>query len=601
MKQCKLYIVDSVSAARALLTQIEFNADAYEIFTTHYSVVDFLATYGIRAQDCSALLSCDDVKDHLQRTSRDLDLILNKLDSTLGVRICLKAGLPTMRVFHPLYKYLGQYHLAGLRAFKNFFELRLSEGDISCVCYYYALSNSNHPIFSFEAMAKQICKANLVAFESVYVIPSFGRCFLTKINRFLTLVSRGLRSPRKTAILLLRGWNRFHQCSVRLFKDRPIAFVFDPPQCSFFVNFLSQYKVQIIRVPGCGIIPVKNIAIQKVLTNFDEIKAELIFWQKNTSTSSSTIDDIEHLIVSNLLAQASFLLLPLLYVNLIIRSYPLCLAAWDIPLVTRPVLNLIAEFFIVRKFPVFGRQHGANYVCQDCGSIHFDSDFDRCTHFFSYGFGQQEFQRTYPNVQSKCIFIPTGWVTNLAKSRAKPVDIVFPISNALSLFLLARLPGNELAERQLHILRAMELRRDLYCVVKPFVNFNENNFAHIETLKTLKNIKVEEVDWLSYLKTHRPRLIVFEIASTPLFEAIALDVDIFLMLDSVFPFSETALDMLKKRVHIFSSVEELSESIQSYGIKKLTCLRNEEFYRTYVNRSVPHSTVDNLMNTIVRF
>jgi hypothetical protein len=77
-----------------------------------------------------------------------------------------------------------------------------------------------------------------------------------------------------------------------------------------------------------------------------------------------------------------------------------------------------------------------------------------------------------------------------------------------------------------------------------------------------------------------------------LLETLPLDVDIFLMVDPVFPFAESALTMLKKRAHIFATVEGLAKAIRQYGLVPLPRLRDQTYYGTYVNRGSPAEALD---------
>jgi hypothetical protein len=130
----------------------------------------------------------------------------------------------------------------------------------------------------------------------------------------------------------------------------------------------------------------------------------------------------------------------------------------------------------------------------------------------------------------------------------------------------------------------MDARPDVRSVVKPPLYFSENDFGHVQALRNLRHVRVARDTWRAYLSRWRPRLVVSEIASTPLFETLPLDVDIFLMVDPVFPFSESAAVMLRKRVHIFETADELAEAIRRYGRVSLPRLRDDTFYDTYVNR-----------------
>ena len=94
------------------------------------------------------------------------------------------------------------------------------------------------------------------------------------------------------------------------------------------------------------------------------------------------------------------------------------------------------------------------------------------------------------------------------------------------------------------------------------------------------------------MRNYRPRLVVIENISTPLYDAIGLDVDIFLMLDDMWPLSTSALTMLKKRVHIFETPEDLAKAILLYGTTPLNRLRDKEFYQTFVNRGLLDAALD---------
>jgi hypothetical protein len=164
------------------------------------------------------------------------------------------------------------------------------------------------------------------------------------------------------------------------------------------------------------------------------------------------------------------------------------------------------------------------------------------------------------------------------------VDIVFPIMHCLPLYDVARMPDGELARRQLVILQAMEARTDLKCVLKPFLNYCEDTFAHMQTVRSLRHVRVAHTTWTGYLARWQPRLIVLEVASTSLYETLHLDVDIFVMPDPVLPFSPGALELLRRRVHVFPTVEEMGEAIRLYGSKPMRQLRDRAFHDTYVNR-----------------
>ena len=76
-----------------------------------------------------------------------------------------------------------------------------------------------------------------------------------------------------------------------------------------------------------------------------------------------------------------------------------------------------------------------------------------------------------------------------------------------------------------------------------------------------------------------------EYPSSPLYECLSFDVDIFLLLDTDFPFTPEAENLLRKRAHVFETAEEMATVLRDYGKAPLPRLRNMEFYERYLYRA----------------
>ena len=74
------------------------------------------------------------------------------------------------------------------------------------------------------------------------------------------------------------------------------------------------------------------------------------------------------------------------------RSVPLSLCIWGLPPVAG-LTALIFEFLRSKGIKVIGSQHGGSYG-ESNSPWHFDSDFNRCDYFISYGFTQQDLARS---------------------------------------------------------------------------------------------------------------------------------------------------------------------------------------------------------------
>jgi hypothetical protein len=567
-----------------------------EILSTHYSVVGFLAARGIRSQDFSDFMSIDETRALLQSASRELDEVLGRLDDVVGARMCAAAGLPRMELFHVVFKYRGQYHLAGITFFQRILASRLRTGGVRSVRFYYALATSNDHLFSFVAAAARTCRAHEVDYSEIQCARSVIRRFGSIARSWYAGIRRVSQAPGGAFALLARRLRRWRSERQERRGTSGIVLLLDPGRETFFETLLCNSGLRRIWVPRSGIVPGSGVSARAAELIVDKMKRAVVEWLR---TRTPEIDGKgEHRFAAYLLENASPLLLPLAHAQLMLRSQTINAAAWDAPLVTRPQLNLVAELLLCTGVPVLGRQHGANYCDQDLGTIHFDSDFNRCTHYLSYGFGEREFAATYPSSEARCAFFPAGNPPRAVRRRRRPVDIAFPPTSCNSLFDVARMPESELVQRQARILQAMEAREDLTCVVKPPLYFGEDDSANLEALRRLRHVRVMRATWTEYLARWRPRLVVFEIASTPLFEALPFDVDIFLMLDPIFPFAESALAMLKKRVHIFAAVDGLVEAIRQYGLEPLPRLRDQTYYSIYVNRGSSIAALELLPVTI---
>ena len=66
----------------------------------------------------------------------------------------------------------------------------------------------------------------------------------------------------------------------------------------------------------------------------------------------------------------------------------------------------------------------------------------------------------------------------------------------------------------------------------------------------------------------------------------------FLMLDPGWLYSQQALAMLRKRVHVFATTDAMADAIASYDPGSAVSLRDDSFYSMYVNRGSPQHGLD---------
>ena len=113
----------------------------------------------------------------------------------------------------------------------------------------------------------------------------------------------------------------------------------------------------------------------------------------------------------------------------------------------------------------------------------------------------------------------------------------------------------------------------------------KNSISEDYLFNKFKNIKFNRSYSLSkFLNIYRPNLIILDWYSTPLYEILELDVDIFMVNETVEKISNHAKKLLKKRVYLFDNIKNLIGALEKYDTKKIKKLRDNSFYKTYVNK-----------------
>ncbi|MBZ0166845.1 MAG: hypothetical protein K8I00_08555, partial [Candidatus Omnitrophica bacterium] len=278
----------------------------------------------------------------------------------------------------------------------------------------------------------------------------------------------------------------------------------------------------------------------------------------------------------------------LLTIQQVHEREPVSLALWGNP----PVYGckaLVFEYLKSRQVPVTGAQHGAGHIDQIVPwSI--DSQYNRCTYFLSYGFSDQDRSGSLPdsNITSKTI--PVGMaIDKQDRINRRSLDVFFPIANNLSMFDggMKSIPPGKLGHRQREILDVLAQASELKVCVKPVRMASPRYFAFREYLQDLKSLQVEyNVSVREFLEVYQPKVVLIEYPSTPLYEVLHLDADIFLMMDPLNPFEGQALSELEKRVYIVQDTEDLERHLQQLTLGQLNPKRDHTFYEHYIYK--PH-------------
>lgn len=287
----------------------------------------------------------------------------------------------------------------------------------------------------------------------------------------------------------------------------------------------------------------------------------------------------------------------ILMLNELLKTHPISLAIWGCPPVAK-TKALIFEFLRSKDIKVLGAQHGCLY-----GEVyepwHFDSDFNRCDYFMSYGFTKDDLKRLYPEKSVLPEIVPVGKVTQVkAKKIKKTIDVLFPITNSTSLMSggFLRIPPDKLTERQIRLLEYLNTLEGFNICVKPFAHSNYENCSVLPVLKRLKNLKVFHTMSLEeFLTNYHPKSVLIEYPSQPLVDVLHLDTEVFLMNDCLHPYNLKTIGDLQKRVHYSEDTEDIIAKMELFLKGGLEKKRDNTFYYRHVYKK---NTRENILALI---
>jgi len=273
------------------------------------------------------------------------------------------------------------------------------------------------------------------------------------------------------------------------------------------------------------------------------------------------------------------------YLDSIHKEYNIQLGIWG----NSPAFGFKAlafEYLLKSNVKIIGAQHGNCYGDQPVVRQK-DLDYTRCTHYFSFGFTQEDFYRFLPFKNINIQILPYGRVSTKLSSSPILIDILFPITisfSSLSHTSVVSSP-DKIFNYQLKILEKLNTLIGLNIHVKtyPYPSLSIYPFEMIESklnhLKFIKNIYLTD-----YLNQYVPKIAIIELPSTPFYDILHLELDteIFMLSDSINPFEEVALKELQKRVYYFENVEDLLQSLDLYLAGKRPKKRDNTFLNHYI-------------------
>ncbi|MFC1828422.1 hypothetical protein ACFL0O_02290 [Thermodesulfobacteriota bacterium] len=570
-------ILNSVAQARDCLAH-DYHAGR-RILTTHASVNVYLQEeFALPCVCLSELMNFETIKKYKMHVYSACDEILSQLDREVSGQINQELGW-SLNFFRAMYAWPGKRHGWGLYFFSEGLRRALKDFRLDKLVFYDEVVPSRLTGAGFD-LAKII--DSLLPGVNYEVKSRNSTAHYDKITtsrNFGEMLKKVYHNPRTVFKIL------YDKCINRLIEHRydpkkKTIILFDPLyELSFLKERLLRgynlvyYRLDDILPRGFKdtVLPSRDVNF----AGFESTDPAGVQWTDFVREDIKT--DFNNRFQRDIVAVG--------FLEKLLMEREVALAVWGSPPV-EGAKALIFEYLRSRGVPVIGGQHGCLYG-EEIIPWHFDSDFDNCDVYLSYGFTDQDLQRCYPERRPRARIQPCGKFSASAVRKPKPVDILFPVTSAMSMLQggMERTPPKELANRQVAILKYLDGLKDLRIVVKPFMHSTFNNCAIFPLLKKLNNSKV--VDYMSlqaFLQKFSPRLVVIEHPSQPLVDCIHQDTEIILMADPINPYENSVLCKLKKRVHFSTNTKETIKLIDLFVEGRLPVKRNNEYYNHYVHQ-----------------
>lgn len=574
------------------------------VFSTHTSVNTYLkGHYNVDSRCLSEIFMIDEILELKEFISSIVDSLLEKLDKHVSSLINKNLGLD-MRYFSALYSYIGKIHLSsyvflgeGLKRLKR--EL-LAERIITYNHKFdnYLETKSEMSHLSFYGNIDNAIKV----IESEIDKGRNDKLFGYYYRLWKKIQKRQVRSMFR---YMEKMDNRFFSRQQADIKNRLKGF---NEQAKTILLYDSQDNLKLLskRLDMFNLLKFSNLDRWGSAENRFDSSVESVLTDIKRAFDGIKVEGLYERVLLNDLKNDFTGKLPI-YMNIsksikeVDEGFPISLGIWGLS-PNEKIPAIVFEYLKSKNKIVVGVQHGCLFG-DSYEPWHFDCDFNRAKYYISYGFDENDLEELYPHKKEKCKILPVGFNGAVHPGKkAKKVDILFPITNNLSIFNggMTRIPPHVLVERQIKILDYLDSLKGFTTIVKPFAFPTPETSSLIFRMKKLRNVKV--IDYLTlneFLREYTPRTIIIEYPSQPLFETLHLDADIFLLNDPIIPFDGKALKMLMKRVYYFEDVNKLIQSHDLFMKGLLNEKRDKEFLLHYIVKEDGHDKIRQLVHNLL--
>lgn len=275
-----------------------------------------------------------------------------------------------------------------------------------------------------------------------------------------------------------------------------------------------------------------------------------------------------------------------------------------LPAITLPT-SIASSFFSAKTDSSIIVQHGGSYGAQGPYLKHLYTDYFNCTDFLSFGFSLESLNELKPYKDKMCRIIPSGSLIyrrqNLKRKCIVEYEIIYPAHIILNYFEgVFDLPGVELLSIQEEILSTIKKLK-----LKTLLKYIKGSCAPCDFYKknidNSNNIKFmsDEIALQKILRRYQFKLAIIDIPSTPLWDLMPYDLEIFVYENDYLPFRKEARSLLEERVYFYKSKQELFDLMNRWRSGNIKKKRSKDFCSVYVTNPEAESRILDVMKKVM--
>jgi len=564
--------------------KIYIESNRYIIYATHAGVFEYIKEfYCSEVILLSTLISQKEISKINTDTENLSQEIVNSLDSRYSHEISKKIKIETINYFTALYSYHFPFVLMGMFTFKELL-LKVKSANNNIVFDY---TDSFYGVFSMKEFLEHTFSSGDV-----------------KIAWYKSEVKQRKKGIKGLIIKAAKNPNRAFQTVVDYlyeyvaynYKNKKTILYMDNLYDLSFLKRLGEFKLIPYAYQALSHKFVKPLAVS--------VTVDSVF--KNRSEKADSLKGfLSKVLIKDFTKKIEQYVIGLKTLDELLHRENIDLAIWGSPSV-HGFKALFYDYCMVKGISVVGVQHGANYIDKNYQK-HYYSDFIRCTHYISYGFTKEDLKSNFKDKAMENLKVyPYGTAKSMKQNESKKhysIDVLFPVTNTISIFDggFTRVKPDILHADQMAILNLLEeeSKSSITSLIKPFSNTDIWQTSVFLNLQKLQFAKVQWKKTLTALLSElTPKCVIIEFMSTPLYEVLELDAEIFLFIRDIDSLTDKAREMLSKRAYIVEDFNEFSILFKKWINKDLAKKRDNSYYNYYVKKENTKENITKLIKEI---